>query len=412
MSSIRKLESTRVMQALMRDYYIELDRVARERERPVAWCSSVGPAELLLALGFEVYFPENHAAMLGAGRLAAATIPAALAEGFSPDICSYLTADVGAFLGDRSALGESYGIRPPRPDLLVFNSNQCYDIQNWFGWYGRRFSVPVLGVHSPRFLTEVGEAEVAGVREEFLRLERDLLDAFPHRRRAAAGLEETLALSAEASGLWREALELSRSRPSPWTFFDHSIHMAPIVVLRGRPEAVEYYRGLLEELKSRVASGEGALPRERHRLYWEGMPIWGKLRSLAETMIDLDCATVVSTYCNSWILEDLAHPDPYTGQALAYTRIFINRSELAKEDIILRLLEDYGVDGIVFHNAKTCPWNSNCRYGMMERVSERSGLPALALDGDVNDLRFFSPEQTRTSLEAFSEQLGAWKVSE
>ncbi len=36
--------------------------------------------------------------MLGASRMAADLIPAANAVGYSPDICSYLTSDIGSYL--------------------------------------------------------------------------------------------------------------------------------------------------------------------------------------------------------------------------------------------------------------------------------------------------------------------------
>jgi benzoyl-CoA reductase/2-hydroxyglutaryl-CoA dehydratase subunit BcrC/BadD/HgdB len=65
----------------------------------------------------------------------------------------------------------------------------------------------------------------------------------------------------------------------------------------------------------------------------------------------------------------------------------------------------YGVDGIVFHDCRTCPNNSNTRYGMPRRIAERLGVPTLVLDGDVNDLRCFSDEQARTNIEGFIEQI-------
>ena len=46
--------------------------------KKVAWCTSVGPAELLRSFGFEVYFPENHGALLGATRTAMDFIPEAI----------------------------------------------------------------------------------------------------------------------------------------------------------------------------------------------------------------------------------------------------------------------------------------------------------------------------------------------
>jgi hypothetical protein len=44
----------------------------------------VGPAELLLSMGFLVYFSETNAAMLGASRMSTKFIPYATALGYSP----------------------------------------------------------------------------------------------------------------------------------------------------------------------------------------------------------------------------------------------------------------------------------------------------------------------------------------
>ncbi len=78
---IKKISAAKTLRKLMADHFYELDRAVKEGQPTVAWCTSVGPAELLRALGFVVYFPENHGAMLGATRLATETIPAANAVG-------------------------------------------------------------------------------------------------------------------------------------------------------------------------------------------------------------------------------------------------------------------------------------------------------------------------------------------
>ena len=54
------------LKSLMREYFLDLDAASKDPVRRVAWCSSVGPCELLVAMGFDVYFPENHGALLGA----------------------------------------------------------------------------------------------------------------------------------------------------------------------------------------------------------------------------------------------------------------------------------------------------------------------------------------------------------
>ena len=84
-----------------------------------------GPAELLRGLGYHVHFPENHGAMLGATKMATDLIPHANAIGYSPDICSYLTSDVGSYLQKTTPLSKAYeGIESvPKPDVLVFRKS-------------------------------------------------------------------------------------------------------------------------------------------------------------------------------------------------------------------------------------------------------------------------------------------------
>ena len=91
--------------------------------------------------------------------------------------------------------------------------------------------------------------------------------------------------------------------------------------------------------------------------------------------------------------------------ARAYTNLFICRSDRQKEEYIRRMAELYTIDGILFHNAKTCPNNSNSRYNMPQRLQEQTGKPFVIIDGDLNDLRCYSEEQSRTNIEAFVEQL-------
>ncbi len=105
-----ELASTGALRATMGAYYGALADATLRKTAPVAWCTSVGPAELLRALGFAVHFPENHAAMLGASRTANRYLPLAHAQGYSQDICSYLTSDIGAYLAGESPL-KAYGHR-------------------------------------------------------------------------------------------------------------------------------------------------------------------------------------------------------------------------------------------------------------------------------------------------------------
>ena len=401
----KEMAATKTLKKIMADHFYELDEAAKSGYRKIAWCTSVGPAELLRGLGFLVYFPENHGALLGATRMASEMIPHANAIGYSPDICSYLTSDVGAFLQGKTPLTAAYGIKSvPRPDVLVFNTNQCRDVQDWFSWYGRELNVPVIGVHTHRDIGPIREYQVKDIASQI----QDLVPKLEEVTGSALDMEllrEAVSLSKRTSELWRACLEAASAVPSPWTFFDATIHMGPAVVARGTKAAVSYYEMLYEELKERINQGTAAIEGERHRLYWEGMPIWGKLRPLSEQFAALKTCVVASTYCNSWIFDQLDPAEPFESMALAYTELFIVRDEGYKERYIEECKRLFRFDGIIFHDAKTCPNNSNNRYGMPERIAEKLGIPTLTINGDLNDLRCYSEEQAKTNIEAFIEQL-------
>jgi len=401
----KKIGAAREMGRLMAEYYLELDRASTTGERKIAWCTSVGPAEILRGMGFLVYFPETHAAMLGATRTATDHIPHANALGYSPEICSYLTSDVGAYVQGFTPLTRAYGIESiPKPDVLVFNTNQCRDVQDWFAWYAREFNVPLLGVHTYRGVGEVTESHILSIARQM----EALIEPLEQVMGAPFDMDrfrEAVALSRECSDLWKKVLDTAAAMPSPLTFFDGTTLMGPAVVGRGTQWALDFYEMLLAELEERVESGVGAVDGERFRIYWEGMPVWGRLRAHSELFARLDACVLASTYCNSWIFSALDPDDPFVSMARACTELFIVRSDEVKEEYIKEMVDFFKVDGIVFHNARTCPNNSNGNYGMPQRLVAETGIPCLTIDGDLNDLRCLSDEQTNTNIEAFIEQL-------
>ncbi len=402
----KKIEATDRMNKLMADYFYGLNEAATTGKQKVAWCTSVGPAELLRAMGFAVHFPENHAAMLGATRMSTDLIPEANAIGYSPDICSYLTADIGAYLKGVTPLAKAYaGIESvPKPDVLVYNTNQCRDVQDWFSWYSKELGVPAIGITSPKNVTEVTDAHIDDVTRQIEALV-PTLEEISGTRLDMGRLRETVALSRECTELWKQVLETATASPAPLTFFDGTIHMGPAVVLRGTREAVDYYQLLLAELTKRIADGVGAVEDEGFRIYWEGMPVWGRLRQHSELFASLRSAVLASTYCSSWIFPAFDPQDPVRSMAKAYLELFIVRSDEYKEKYLLQMLKKFKVDGIIYHDAKTCPYNSNSRYGMPQRLEAQTGIPSLVISGDLNDLRCVSDEQTKTNVEAFIEQL-------
>ena len=401
-----RIETTDLMKQMMGNYFRSLE----SGERKIAWCTSVGPAELLRSFGFEVYFPENHGALLGATRTAMDFIPEAIKCGYSGHVCSYTTADIGAFMKKSTPLQLHYGMEGvPKPDIIAYNTNQCREVEDWFTFYADHFNCPIVGIQPPRYLDQVSQDEVDLVVKQFKKMipvcEEVSGQLFDMDR-----FMDVVRLSKEATLLWQKVLKTSTAMNAPLSFFDGTIHMGPIVVLRGTQRAKDYYTTLLKELEDKIANNEGFLPQAECRIFWEGMPIWGKLRMMSDLFNQNNAAVVASTYCSSWVFDKFDENDPWNSTARAYTEIFINRSEKAKMEMLKVWFEEYKIDGIVYHDTKTCFNNSNAKFGMPQRLTAETGIPSLIIEGDLCDLRFFSEGQSITKIETFVEQIQDSKV--
>ncbi len=395
------LEAAPKLKELLTSCYRNLQAASEDPRRKVAWCSGTGPVELLRAMGYEIYFPENHAALIGASRRTHRYIPRALQEGFSQFASSAMASDIGAMLMGDSPLVSVYGIDgPPQPDLVAYNTNYGTHIIRWFDYYGRHFRVPVLGLHPPAYLHEVGPEEVNAAGQQFLRM-AEKLEEIGGRKLDFDRLAEVVELSNKCRGLWNDILGLCRTVPSPLTFFDMLIHIAPSIIMRGTPEGVAYYSLLKAEIEDRVANKVGAVPGERFRFYWEGPPIWPALRPISDLFLHHRVAVVASTYCGI-LTQDLLDPaNPIESMARAYTGIFHNRSDAFKEDFLGQAFEDYGVDGVIYHEGRTALTESNVTYGLESRLRNRTGIDTLVLEGDTHDLRLFSMNQLMEKLRDF-----------
>ena len=380
------------LNVLLKDYYAGLDAAGKDPSQKVAWCTSAGPVELLEAMGFHLYFPENHGALLGARRQATGFIGQANAKGYSPDICSYLTADIGAHLRGETPLKEAYGLNaPPKPDVLVYNTSQCREVQDWFSFYGREFGIPVLGIHSPWKAGEVGPESVIDVAQQLERMAAALapIAGAPLDR---ARLSQVVKLSSQASAYWKRFLETGRARPSPITFFDATIHMAPIVVLRGKEAARDYYRGLAEEAEALVGAGVAAVEGERLRFYWDGMPNWGKLRFFSELFTRLKVCAVASTYGLSWVFDELDPMKPFESMAEANLKVFINRRGHRK--VSRRRLKAHSIEPISSTRPRPALQHELALPGLPQPARGTASARRRSY-GDLCDLRCFSRTRRR-----------------
>ncbi len=398
------LQSTRRLKELMHAYYRDLEAASADPTRLVAACSALGPVEVVRALDLSPYFPENHAALIAATRQGGAAIARATAHGFSQFASSGMRADVGALLDGTSPLIAAHGVAGvPHPDVVVYSTNTGHQLLRWFEFYGSHYDVPVDGLHPPPALHDLEPIDVDAAVEQLLRLVSRLEHA-TGRTLEMDRLSEVVGYSSEASGLWDDILALARAVPAPMTFFDSVVQLAPMVLMRGTPDAVFYYRELKDELEERVAQGVGAVPDEAHRFYWDGPPVWCALRPLSRLFADAGIAVVASTFCGEFVLPGLDRDNPIGSMARAYTGVFGNRSEEYKTVYLASKFTEFGVDAAIYHDCRTTPEASHVRFGLAVRVERATGVPAFVLEADSHDLRLFSTERLRGQLSEFVEQ--------
>ena len=203
--------------------------------------------------------------------------------------------------------GLSRYYRGAAPDVLVYNTNQCREVKDWFQWYSRRCRVPCLGVENFRQVDEVTALHLQAISAQ-------LRSWFPPWRKYRA--------PASTSSVCGRPWSCPGGPVSSGGRYWKPRPIGPALSLFSMARFTWGRPWLPGELKPQWTTmifcwrnSEGVSPRggghgaENFRLFWDGMPIWGKLRDLAALFSELKTCVVASTYCNSWIFSEL---DPET----------------------------------------------------------------------------------------------------
>ena len=289
-----RFKKTKTMKDLMIVYYGEA-KSARLVRKKVAWITSGGPVEPLIAMDVIPIYPENHGAMIGASKMGGGLCEKAEAMGYSSDLCSYARSDIACAVVHGGPIG---GL--PRPDMLICCNNICGTVLKWYEVQARYFNVPLFIIDTPichtGYTPEIAKYVRSQLDEYFDFLESVCKRKFNYDRLT----NEVLPCSFQGQALWQEILDTTTNKPSPMTAFDAFFHMALIVTLRGTPEVIDYYTALLATMKDRVSRGIGAVPNEKYRLLWDNIPIWHRMKWLSQKFASHNACLVADTYTSAW----------------------------------------------------------------------------------------------------------------
>jgi benzoyl-CoA reductase/2-hydroxyglutaryl-CoA dehydratase subunit BcrC/BadD/HgdB len=394
----RKIKCVQRMKEIMTDYYIEA-KTAGQTGKKVAWITSGGPVEPLIAMDVIPVYPENHGAMIGAAKMGVELCQRAESMGYSRDLCSYARADIGSTPIDGGPIG---GL--PRPDMLICCNNICGTVLKWYEIQARHFDVPLFILDTPFCHTAFSDAAKTYVRAqigEYI----EFLEMACGRKADDDRMAEVGRLAIECQRLWQAVLDTTTHRPAPMSAFDAFFHLALIVTLRGTQTAVDYYRALLKEMEERVAAGISAVPDERYRLLWDNLPVWYRTRWLSEKFAAHGACLVADTYTTAWCnhMQYLKEDHFLDSMAEGYTRIYLNISVDQMAENILQMIDKYNVDGLVMHSNRSCKPYSLGQYDIQHIIQRQSAIPTMLLEADMVDERSFSESQIETRIDAFME---------
>ncbi len=398
--SSRKIKAVGKMKEIMTAYYIDA-KTAGETGKKVAWITSGGPVEPLIAMDVIPVYPENYGAMIGASKMGGDLCEKAEELGYSGDLCSYARADIVSSMVDGGPIG---GL--PKPDMLICCNNICGTVLKWYEIQARYYNVPLFIFDTPFCHTEYADESRRYVRKQIDEyanfLENACKKKFDYDR-----MKEVGRLSVEGQNLWQEVLDTAMNRPSPMTCFDAFFHLALIVTLRGTQIAVDYYKSLLEEMKQRVADGISAIPNERYRLLWDNLPIWYRVKWMSEKFAAHDACLVADTYTSAWCgqLQYMDEDNFLDSMAEAYTRIYLNIGVDEMIKIVLEMVDKYDVDGFVMHSNRSCKPYSLGQYDIQRAVQKERGIPSVMIESHMIDERSFSESQAETRIDAFMEMI-------
>jgi benzoyl-CoA reductase/2-hydroxyglutaryl-CoA dehydratase subunit BcrC/BadD/HgdB len=384
--------------------------------------------DILRAMDIVTVGTENYAGLCAAKMDAERFLSKAEAEGYPRHLCTYATCGLG-FDALRRELGE---MPPNAPDggmesptvMLGTGMMICDPRYKWYQAAQRYTGAPthILGLLSPPVhythidLEEVKSYYLRYVTEE-LRGLVDFLERQLGKKMDWDRLSEVVDLSERTTKVWYDTYQLRKAVPAPMPTEDALNCMVPGYFMMGTQEAYDFYCQLYDELKYRVDNKIGTIPNEKYRLLWSlNIPPW--------------YALVLFNYFETlgavFPIEVVYHPlkfeipsgvtDPLERMAWRFYDSFTRRHEKARGhtgdsvvEWMLELIEDYQIDGVVFHQAMTC---RTIHTGLLHQISvlkKYCGKPVLLLEGDIVDIRNYNEANTHAKIDAFIELLEDYK---
>ena len=403
--STKRLSTAKELAQVVAGYYLECHQ-AKTEGRPVGWMPPMnGGIEIFYAMGLQPVFPENWSPVCAAFGLTPANFEVSESMGYSRDLCGYLRNITGYVYGDMN--GPAVPLSGlPRPDMIMSFGGGCIPAMKIFHILESRF--PEAKV----FRADIPQVAVEDIRDHHLdyavsEMHRfiEYLEKTTGRKLDPEKLHEAVELSDQACQLWDEIMSFRRFKPTPISAAEIGI-MFVMVTRQGTKTAVDFLTRVRDEVAERAASGIGVIEEEKARLFWDNIPLWYNM-GLFNYFEKAGGVMVAETYSAAWSLR-LDTTDPIRALALKSLMSYSLVSCLSidrRREMVLKACRDYGIDGAVFHQNKSCVPITLGQADIRRALAEELGIPSIVIDADHMDSRNFSMAQFQTRADAFMEML-------
>ena len=428
-----RLQTTKLNNKMVNDYWESLFRAPQEGKL-VCWYEGVAINPILEAADIAWCHGEAAAALLAARKEEGPAQQAAEEAGYDRELCSYARTHLGCSIMTQRSQPEGLESLPPDaverkrlaaripiPDMIISAYPFCSTGQQWDDMIYRAFGkkVPIFNISLPwiwgnkpsaKYMSGPEYRESVDFLVKQLRACIEFIEGVTGKPYDYDRLSQIMGYIKKAGEVKLEAMRLCRTGPSAASFFEWTNSIAPVNFLPGDQRIVDYFETKKAEIQTRVDQGIGAVPNERYRLFWDGIMNWGKIGWLADKFANYDACVVSGRYTHMGFWHEpqvIDLDDPLDGMAQNYLTCPISISAPQVIDKIVEHCEDYNINGLILHGARTCRAFSYPQLMIAEAVGKRLGIPVAMFEGDMVDDSFYKDELVNSRVEAMLEAIDA-----
>jgi benzoyl-CoA reductase subunit B len=369
---------------------------AVEEGRRLIWAHLLMTPEIFSAMGIETFSGDGYAPAMAGARPqgTAGSIDAAENAGLPTDTCSMIKAIVGTILAGQM----------PMPELFVTQSHPCDGIVAGIQMVHTLLGVPTFCLDAPVWRDDRGIDYYAQQLKEMVAF----LEEHTGQRLDQDRLREVVEESNRAMELRLAVNELKRAVPCPLSNLLYGLAYQVYAGSAGSPEATDFFGQLLHHVEEQAKAGKGAVPVEKIRLVWGGVPlVYGDVGGIGGWM-ERQCGAV--TVRTLWGYEGYHHIDTATYDSMmrgiaqklldqVMTREFHGVFDYYVDDF-LRAYEEFKADCLIFPGGIGCK-GVQATIGLLKDVCREKGIPMLALGVDLWDERVTPADAIKAQIEDF-----------